>query len=279
MSLYTENEEKWKQLSDIDWFTNFVKAWIAFNAWYRNHYPNLRTDREILDEIKRRSSIKDKFNSYLNGNGERHEYFRNQIGFLHYKLQNREIYNKGVRLSFEEYINIDRTSRSLDPPVERYGIVYDIVREHVNTEEKYVEFRINIRSKRGNGILNLDQIRVSYENVNGYPDNVRDFINNDDNFRTISQPQKETTINILVNELNPFKIQNLLDVSEQDQSEGNFYQLGNFRFVRRPDLIFSAVIDILYSLRNVLFHGEIIPDKETNEVYEPAYKILKMLID
>ena len=36
---------------------------------------------------------------------------------------------------------------------------------------------------------------------------------------------------------------------------------------------------MLYSLRNALFHGQIIPNKDTNLVYEPAYKILKMLID
>jgi len=51
-SLYTENSEKWKSLASIDYFTQFVKAWIPFNAWYKNYYPNLRTDREAINEIK-----------------------------------------------------------------------------------------------------------------------------------------------------------------------------------------------------------------------------------
>ncbi len=280
MSLYTENEERWKQLSDIDWFTNFVKAWIAFNAWYRNHYPNLRTDREILEEIKRTSSIKNKFNSFLNGNGEKHTYFRDQLGFLHYKLQNKEIKHKEIRLSFEEYVNIDKRSKNLNPPYERFNIIYDISRNSINTEEHYVKFdKISIKRKAGDDILNLINIEIHYENMNVYPDTVKDFIQKDERFSVLSNPQKETVINIITTELNPFKIINFLQVSNEDIENRNFYEVGNFKFIKKPDLIFSAVIDILHSLRNVLFHGEIIPDKETNEVYEPAYKILKMLID
>lgn len=47
-AMYTDNIEKWKSLSDIDYFTYFVKSWISFNAWYKNSYPNLKTDREAL---------------------------------------------------------------------------------------------------------------------------------------------------------------------------------------------------------------------------------------
>ncbi len=280
MSLYTENEERWKQLSDIDWFTNFVKVWIAFNAWYKNHYPDLKTDREILEEIKRTSSIKSKFNSFLNGNGEKHTYFRDQLGFLHYKLQNKEIKHKGIRLSFEEYVNIDRKSKRLNPPYERFNIIYDISRNSVNTEEHYVKFdKIQIKRKTGDDILNLTNIEIYYGNVNEYQNKVKFFVQQDKRFSVLSNPQKETIIHIMNTELNPFKIINFLQMSNEDIKNENFYVFGNFKFIKKADLIFSAVIDILYSLRNVLFHGEIIPDKETNEVYEPAYKILKMLID
>jgi len=32
-------------------------------------------------------------------------------------------------------------------------------------------------------------------------------------------------------------------------------------------------------MRNSLFHGELIPDKEANRLYGAAYKILRELID
>ena len=56
MSLYTENEEKWKQLIDIDYFTHFVKAWVAFNAWYKNNFTDVHTDRGAINKIKNDSS-------------------------------------------------------------------------------------------------------------------------------------------------------------------------------------------------------------------------------
>ncbi|MGD1922252.1 MAG: hypothetical protein ACFCAD_27165 [Pleurocapsa sp.] len=47
-SLYTENSEKWKALASIDYFIHFVKAWIPFNAWYKNYYPDLKTDPKAI---------------------------------------------------------------------------------------------------------------------------------------------------------------------------------------------------------------------------------------
>lgn len=55
-SPYTEHAEKWKALADIDYFTQFIKAWIPFNAWYMTYYPNLTTDRQAINEIKSTSN-------------------------------------------------------------------------------------------------------------------------------------------------------------------------------------------------------------------------------
>lgn len=54
--------------------------------------------------------------------------------------------------------------------------------------------------------------------------------------------------------------------------------MGNFHFINDLDKLCKGIIEILYKLRNVLFHGEIIPDNDTNKVYEPAYQILYTLI-
>ena len=32
---------------NIDYFSAFIKAWIAFNSWYRSEYTE-RSDREIM---------------------------------------------------------------------------------------------------------------------------------------------------------------------------------------------------------------------------------------
>lgn len=36
---------------DIDYYSAFIKAWIAFNSWYRSENKE-RTDREIIERLK-----------------------------------------------------------------------------------------------------------------------------------------------------------------------------------------------------------------------------------
>ena len=35
---YIGNEIQWKQLIEVDWLGQYVKAWVAFNAWYSNNF-------------------------------------------------------------------------------------------------------------------------------------------------------------------------------------------------------------------------------------------------
>ena len=44
------------------------------------------------------------------------------------------------------------------------------------------------------------------------------------------------------------------------------------------ELIAKATITVIYNLRNSLFHGQLVPNRNTQLVYEPAYHILRMLV-
>ncbi len=55
-------------------------------------------------------------------------------------------------------------------------------------------------------------------------------------------------------------------------------KIGNYNFVNDSELIAKAIITIIYNLRNSLFHGQLVPDRNTQLVYEPAYHILRMLV-
>jgi len=56
-------------------------------------------------------------------------------------------------------------------------------------------------------------------------------------------------------------------------------RVGQYNLINDPATIFKGVLEMLYNLRNVLFHGQIIPNRDTNTVYEPAYKVLKMIVE
>ena len=53
---------------------------------------------------------------------------------------------------------------------------------------------------------------------------------------------------------------------------------GDATFIPEPSKVFSALIDILYGLRNALFHGSITPNQQHNEIYEPAYHLVMRLV-
>jgi hypothetical protein len=36
---FIENREAWLRMTEIDYIAQFVKAWLAFNAWYRSASP------------------------------------------------------------------------------------------------------------------------------------------------------------------------------------------------------------------------------------------------
>jgi hypothetical protein len=52
---------KWKELSEIDYFSLFIKNWLAFNSWYVSHYSGLEKDRDIIEEIKKTEDTRNIF--------------------------------------------------------------------------------------------------------------------------------------------------------------------------------------------------------------------------
>ena len=47
-------------------------------------------------------------------------------------------------------------------------------------------------------------------------------------------------------------------------------------FKKEPEILKGALKQA-YSMRNMLFHGEIVPDPQTNRTYEPAYHLVRHL--
>ena len=59
----------------------------------------------------------------------------------------------------------------------------------------------------------------------------------------------------------------------------NIYKMGIFNFIGDKEKVAQGLIEILYNLRNTLFHGELDPNEYTNRIYGAAYKILRELIE
>ncbi|MGL5871178.1 MAG: hypothetical protein ACRC2R_02215 [Xenococcaceae cyanobacterium] len=258
-SLYTENSEKWKSLASIDYFTQFIKAWIPFNAWYKNYYPNLKTDREAIDEIKSHpNNFRNKLISLLNDRSNDGIFFRASISELYLELERKHIFNKNKRITFEEIVIEKNTIRQNS--FEKNTLTYKVEREIKNRPSKEIDIYI-VKSDGNNKFYHIQS--------HGF-DLIE--LTSNCNFLRLSQPQ-QSNLKACYEEINPSKSINLLSNEPE-----NCIKMGSIYFINDTNKLCKGIIEILYSLRNVLFHGEIIPDNDTNKVYEPAYHILYTLI-
>lgn len=84
--------EKWISQSDVDYYAYFIKAWIAFNAWYRENNPNLDSDRAIINKLKKEGNhFKSSIVSLLSNEDENCKLFRNEVANLHITLNKAQI--------------------------------------------------------------------------------------------------------------------------------------------------------------------------------------------
>ena len=258
-TMYTDNIDKWRSLSDIDYFTYFVKSWISFNAWYKNAYPDLKTDRDAINEIKSspRCSFRKRFLSLLNGNNEESNYFKSNFAHFHFCLLNNHIEYNGYRLYFENFmveLKRNNSPRHDEHRKIKYYVSFNLNRVDIR------EVTATITDSKGNNLLNYQHSDYDLEHLES-----------DKKFNGLSDLQQRK-IKGLLEEANPKKKISLLTTSEP------CLRIGNYQFINNDELIFKATIEILYNLRNALFHGEIVPNKETNKVYEQAYRIMRQLV-
>jgi len=258
-SLYTENSEKWKSLASVDYFTQFVKAWIPFNAWYKNYYPDFKTDREAISELKaHHNTFRNRLISLLDNRGNDGFAFKTRVAELHLELERKHLFNKGDRITFENIV-IENNQRKQNN-FSRQTLTYKVERNIPSRSHQEVQIDI----VRSNGT-----VKFNYTQSVGF--NIDDLISHH-NFIRLSQTQ-QNNLKACYEEINPSKPVNLLSSDLND-----CIQMGNLHFINDPEQLCKGIIEILYKLRNVLFHGEIVPDSDTNKVYEPAYQILYALI-
>ncbi|MDH2924282.1 hypothetical protein EV693_10184 [Nicoletella semolina] len=117
-----------------------------------------------------------------------------------------------------------------------------------------------IKDSKNNTILNYSHNEYDLEHLKSKRE-----------FKDLTEPRKRK-IEGLLKEANPKKKISLLTTSEQH------LKIGEYKFIDNAELIYKATVEMLYNLRNALFHGEIVPNKDTNKVYEAAYRLMRQLV-
>lgn len=256
-----QNIAKWDELAEIHYYSYFITSWISFNSWYNFSFPSLSGDRTVINHIKNNNTpAKTTFLGLLRGTNQESKQFQENIAQLHYCLQNHNISDEEQRIWFDNYVvELDRTNLIITED-------YNGIHYHVTVTLNQGVIQTILATVKNAANTNLLVYSHSAMDLTHLKANAQ--------YIALSQVQK-TTIESYLNRANPKKPVSLLTID----APPNCIEVGQFKLVNNEVLIFKAIIEMLYSLRNQLFHGSLTPSPEANKVYEAAYRILKQLVE
>lgn len=251
------NYKDWIDAIDlkVDYFSAFMKAWIAFNSWYESGEITVlrKTDKDYIEHVATQTN---RFKSYminlLNASDSEGETYRNSVANLHEALLTAPI-------TTQEYIGVRQ-------PVSFSEVA--VKNSNANAKREYYAYRYecirsNGRIKTTVSTKRTGQVHFSFEQGEH---NV-DVLKAQADFKAMSQTQREKCL-ACYNEIRPYIIESVL--STQDNS----LTIGSYNFVNDVNSVSRAIVLVLYLLRCCLAHGDISPDESTNKVYRYAYEVL-----
>lgn len=251
------NYKDWIDAIDlkVDYFSAFMKAWIAFNSWYESGeiIVSKKTDRAYIEQIASHSNrFKTYISNLLNADNSEGRTYRDSIANLHEALLNAPI-------TTQEYIGVRQSVSFSEVAIKNSNnkIEEDYYNSHFECKRASGKIITTISSRKNN------QVVFSFEQE----EHDVEVLRSQAGFKSLSQSQQKKCI-ACYNELHPYIIESVL--STQDNS----FKMGSYSFVNDVNAISRAIVLILYLLRCVLAHGDIAPDASSNKVYRYAYEVL-----
>ena len=233
----------YRESIDIDYYTYFTKAYFAFNAYLKAQYPD-DNDRDKIKKMKDSALIESKFKQLIEG--EKH--FKDDLLSLKNTLEIAQIRNQGEFIFCNKVKIYDHQQKELFCQNYR-AIPYDI--RAINGEK----FTCTVNGMNSNPFKyeELETILLSLNISRPQKDKVRDVINGYVASYSIDLTSDIATLETL----------NELTRAQQDVIIKKLYR---------------GFIEIIYLLRNALFHSEVEPNNEVMKVYKFAYFILRKIV-
>ena len=254
---FTDNRDRWLQMSDVDYLGQFVKAWLAFNAWYRSAYTAIQ-DRKIIDEIKwNPNQVAAKFRPLLNRTSEEAEQFRTEIGLLHHRLENYELHHG--KAADKSRIRLSKIIIRTEAPIDKQLAFRNYQCNFKRDEDGAVT--VTVVDRHGVNKVNLQQPRFDLHGLEA-----------DGGFQGLPQGLKQRCRGCYA-AVNPRLERDLTTGHEE------VIQCGTHSFRCGPDFLFAGVVEVVYLMRCSLFHGELVPTREASDCYEPAFRIVRRFLE
>jgi len=250
--------DNWINRAEPDFLTMFIKAWIPLNAWYYTEFTT-KSDTVAIEKLcGTKNKIRNRIESLLINDDSASKLFKSNLAKLHSYLENRTVNNYGEKVSFK---NIKLSDRFPSPvtDADKSKNIYKAIPHKTNG------FRVVIITSQNKTLM--DKTFNPYDVNNFLLDN-----------QYIALPNKKIKEKIkkCFEEINP---NNPIDITTNSKIKSEFILLDNsIKFKNDTELIAQSIIQILYTLRCLLFHGELDPTEINQPLYEYGYNILKELI-
>lgn len=242
--------ELWAEQIEIDYYAAFIKSWIAFNAWMNYKYGDIN-DTEKLKRIIDSSTIKDTVCRSIREQNKADTLLVN-IAKLHDLLENKSLKNK------DKQVSLSSVKVSKSP---------------TNTSEIIRGVKFTFKCECGKN-------KCFVENKKG--EKLLDFIDNAANYNKDKLEEKlsESRLSETQKQYARTCYEQLATVEEVNllASSSEYYEIGSFRFIKNEQYIFKALMETIYDIRCMLFHGNIDPD-DHKDIYEQAYYIVRSFIE
>lgn len=266
-----DNLKQWRDSARIDWFSQFIKAWIPFNAWMTDTYGDL-SDRDLLDKVKVGSNVvynrivpilspslpqsRDTVRGWQDNSPEAQE-FRVKVGELHRLLQGCVVEGRRGRVSFE-LVDTGPNNHTRESEPSYWKRAFTVER--------------NLPTK-GNVTLTMTDTKGSVEFTLVQPEHDRKALEDHLPFQKLEVSHR-TKLLAMHDAVRPRLVRSVL----AEHGARKVLKFGDADFTDDPQKVFSALVDVIYNLRNALFHGSITPNEQHNEIYEPVYHIVMRLV-
>lgn len=260
---FIDFKSRWLQIAngEFEYSILFIKSWLPFNAWYCNSYPDLNNnDRRILTEIKSCNNLfKTRIISLLEGSDEDSIFFKQKLIKLYQQLELCKVPSASKPISFKSLNFRENPTTVFNKTYRNYKFKIELF---TRIPPHNIRIKIDILNNHNSNVLAYSHTKYDVEHLK-----------NNGDFKSLSNTNQKIIIDGF-ELLNP-KFKESLIVTKKNQS---FLSIKEILFINDSDLISQGIIEILYNLRCILFHGEIQPNKDNLKIYEPAFYMLRLLI-
>ena len=266
--------QNWINWSKPDFYSLFVKSWIPFNAWYMDGFydeSSGRTrDRDILDYLKDHpNKFRDKLVNLLNraGNNDDVEEFYYHLNLLDKELESHTVVNRGKRVQFS---NISLSSNNISSKIISHR-TYKYKCELITAPSRKWKCQI---MKKSDSSTTCQFTLLKWDKD--------DFLAHPDYLALRSQTQKDKLLECF-NMINPRPVAQLvLNVKERSgvvpPPRSICLSETRKRYFANDTVLFAkCIIELLYSLRCMIFHGHLDPTGSNMGIYEHAFYIMSIV--